>query len=82
MIEYLIIKNITKIVNIQLDSLLVNWKLCSIDGSTGPMIPVSNEPINTPIRNNMSIKFRVFVSSVFCIVFFLSIYSFIVSFIS
>ena len=65
-----IMKNITNSVNIQLDSLLVKWKLCSIDGSTGPMIPVSNEPINTPIKNNMSIKFRVFVSSVFCIVFF------------
>ena len=58
-------KLITKSVNIQLDSLLVKWKLCSIDGSTGPMIPVSNEPMNTPIKNSNSIKLRVFLSKVF-----------------
>ena len=54
-----IMKLITKSVNIQLDSLLVKWKLCSIDGSTGPMIPVSNEPMNTPIKNsNSKLEFK------------------------
>ena len=63
-------KKITNSVNIQLDSLLVKLNACSIEGSTGPMIPVSNEPMNTPIKNNKSIRLRVFVSSVCCIIFF------------
>ena len=57
-------KKITKSVKIQLDSRLVKLKVCSIDGSTGPMIPVSREPINTPIKNSKRIRFRVFVSNV------------------
>ena len=58
-------KKMTKSVNIQLDSLLVRLKLCSIEGSTGPMIPVSRDPMKTPIKKSMSIKFLVFVSNVF-----------------
>ena len=57
--------SMTNNVNIQLDSLLVSWKLCSIEGSTGPIIPVSSDPMNTPIKNSKSIKFRVFLSKVF-----------------
>ena len=53
-------KNITKRVNIQLDSLLVKLKACSIEGSTGPMIPVSNEPINTPIKNKKVLDYVFF----------------------
>jgi len=45
-----IMKAITKSVNIQLDSLLVRLKLCSIEGRTGPIMPVSREPMKTPIR--------------------------------
>jgi hypothetical protein len=62
-----IMKKMTNKVNIQLDSLLVRLKLCSMDGRTGPMIPVSNEPMNTPIKNSISIKFRVLVSKVFSV---------------
>jgi len=66
---------ITKRVNIQLDVLLVKWKLASIEGRTGPMIPVSNDPIKTPIKKRRSIKLRVFESSVlFGIVFFLFVF--------
>jgi len=62
-------KKITNNVNIQLDSLLVKWKPCSIEGRTGPMIPVSSDPMKTPIRKSISIRFRVLVSIVFaCIV--------------
>ena len=60
----------TNNVNIQLDSLLVRLKLCSIEGRTGPIIPVSREPMNTPIRNSISIRLRVFESKVLdCIIF-------------
>ena len=57
---------ITKSVNIQLDSLLVRLKVCSIDGSTGPIIPVSSEPINTPIKKSIKIRFLVLASNVVC----------------
>lgn len=57
-------KAITNNVNIQLDSLLVRLKLCSIDGRTGPIMPVSSDPINTPIKNSIKIKLRVLVSKV------------------
>lgn len=59
---------ITKSVNIQLDSLLVRLNVCSIDGSTGPIIPVSSDPMKTPIKKSIKIKFRVFVSNVFVVI--------------
>ena len=60
----------------KLDSLLVRLKACSIEGSTGPIIPVSRDPINTPIRNSRSIKLRVFLSKVLlCMYFFFPSFS-------
>ena len=73
-----IMNAITKRVNIQLDSLLVRWNVCSIDGNTGPIIPVSSDPMNTPIKNSAKIRLRVFLSKVFPVilihfVFFLNV---------